>query len=263
MQSIGPRLVCVFLLALVCVLTGTQSTQAAPQDITRAQNQAAALEAQLKELTAQAQELREQYESANAQLAQTQNDAAENAALLAQAQQDQESAESALNDRLAEIYKQGRSGTLDILLSSSSWSDLLDRMTILERISKQDTDLLKQVTVFREQVTDRGATLAAQLEKQDAAAEKVEAARQARHAEAAADQTASEGQGSGDRAAGEGVAGPPGEAGAAGEGASGQAAGGAGSGAGGRAEEEARARTALRPPPDRTPTRSATARPTS
>ena len=51
--------------------------------------------------------------------------------------------------------------------------------TILERISKQDTDLLKQVTVFREQVTDRGATLAAQLEKQDAAAEKVEAARQA------------------------------------------------------------------------------------
>ena len=112
-QSIGPRFVCVFLLALVCVLTGTQSTQAAPQDITRAQNQAAALEAQLKELTAQAQELREQYESANAQLAQTQNDAAENAALLTQAQQDQESAESALNDRLAEIYKQGRSGTLD------------------------------------------------------------------------------------------------------------------------------------------------------
>ena len=95
-QSIGPRLVCAFLLAVVCVLAGTQPASAAPQDITRAQTQAAALEAQLRELTAQAQLLREQYESAAAQLAQTQTEAAENASLLAQAQEDQANAENAL-----------------------------------------------------------------------------------------------------------------------------------------------------------------------
>jgi peptidoglycan hydrolase CwlO-like protein len=178
-QSIGPRLVCALLLAVVCVLTGTQPAQAAPQDITRAQTQAATLEAQLKELTAQAQLLREQYESAATQLAQTQTEAAENASLLAQAQEDQANAENALNDRLAEIYKQGRGGTLDLLLSSSSWSDLLERMTLLERISKQDTDLVRQVTAFRAQVADRETKLAAQLEKQGAAAKQVETASQA------------------------------------------------------------------------------------
>jgi peptidoglycan hydrolase CwlO-like protein len=178
-QSIGPRLICSSFIVLLLVLTGVQAVQAQPQSLTQAQSQAAALEAQLKQLKDQAAVLRGAYDSANAQLAQTEADAADNAALLAQAQQDQASAESALSDRLTHIYKQGRSGTLSILLTSTSLSDLVHRLALLHRISKQDADLLRQVTTYRAQVADKGAKLTAQLEKQVAAAGQVEAARRA------------------------------------------------------------------------------------
>lgn len=150
---IGPRFVCSLLFVLVLVLTGAQSAQAEPPAITQAKSQAAALEARLKELSGQAEILVEKYDSAILQLA--------------------------LSDRLAQIYKQGRSRELDILLSSTSWSDLMNRVALLERISKQDTDLLEQVTTYRAQVADRQVKLAALLKKQQAAAEQVQAASQA------------------------------------------------------------------------------------
>ncbi len=178
-QSIGPRLVCSLLFVLVLVLTGAQPALAEPPAITQAKSQAAALEAKLKELSAQAEILMEKYDSAITQLAQTEADAAENAALLTQAQQDQANAERALSDRLARIYKQGHSSELAVLLSSTSWSDLVNRVALLERISKQDTDLLEQVTSYRAQVADRQVKLAALLKKQQGAAEDVQAAGQA------------------------------------------------------------------------------------
>jgi peptidoglycan hydrolase CwlO-like protein len=173
----GPRLACLFLIVLLLVLTGAQFVQAEPQSLTQTKSQAAALEAQLKELQAQAKALRQKYDLASTQLARTEADAAENADLLARAQQDQAAAESALSDRLAHIYKQGRGGTLDVLLGSSSLSDLLHRVTLLQRISKQDSDLLQQVTDYRARVVEREAKLAAELEKQQAAAAEAEAAR--------------------------------------------------------------------------------------
>ncbi len=178
-QSIGPQVICSFLLVLVLVLTGVHPAQAEPPAITQAKSQAAALEAQLRELDGQAATLMQKYDSAITQLAQTEADAAENAALLTQAQLDQESAESALSDRLAQIYKQGRNSTLEILLSSTSWSDLTNRVGLLERIGKQDADLIEQVTTYRAQVADREVKLAALLEKQQAVAEQVQAASQA------------------------------------------------------------------------------------
>jgi peptidoglycan hydrolase CwlO-like protein len=178
-QNTGPRLVCSLLFVLVLVLTGAQPAQAEPSAITQAKSQAAALEAQLKELNGQAEILMEKYDSAMMQLTQTKAEAAENAGLLSQAQQDQADAETALSDRLAQIYKQGGNSKLDLLLGSTSWSDLIHRLALLERISKQDADVLEQVTTYRAQVADRQVKLAALLKKQQAAAEQVQAAGQA------------------------------------------------------------------------------------
>ena len=178
-QSLGPRLLCSLLVILVLALAGAPPAQAETTALTQAKSQAAALKAKLKELDAQAQALVEKYDSAITQLVQTEADAAENADLLTQAQQDQERAESALSDRLAQIYKQGRSTELEILLSANSFSELVGRVALLERISKQDAGLLEQVTTYRTQVADRQARLAALLEKQQAAAAQVQAAGQA------------------------------------------------------------------------------------
>ena len=183
-QSFGPRLVCSLLLGsllfvLVLVLTGAQPAQADTPAITQAKSQAAALEAQLKELNGQAGTLMEKYDSAITQLAQTKADAADEAALLTQAVQAQVSAENALSDRLALIYKQGRNRNLDVLLSSTSWSDLANRVALLERISRQDASLLEQVTTYREQVADRQVKLTDLLEKQQALADQALTAGQA------------------------------------------------------------------------------------
>jgi peptidoglycan hydrolase CwlO-like protein len=178
-QSIGPRVICSLLFVLVLLLTGVHPAQAEPPAITQAKSQAAALEAQLKALNVQAGTLMEKYDSAITQLAQTKADAADDAALLTQVEQDQVSAENALSDRLAQIYKQGRNGNLDVLLSSTSWSDLVNRVALLERIGKQDASLLKQVTTYRAQVADRQVKLAALLEKQQAVADQALTAGQA------------------------------------------------------------------------------------
>jgi peptidoglycan DL-endopeptidase CwlO len=178
-KNIGPRLVCSFLVILLFALTSAQVVQAEPQSLTDAKSQAATLEAQLKELKDQAAVLRDKYDSANAELAQIEADAAKNADSFAQAQQDQVSAENALTDRLVRIYKQGHSRMLDVVLSASSLTELVDRLTLLQRIGEQDADLLQQVTDYRAQVADKASKLTAQLEKQQTVAAEAEAAQQA------------------------------------------------------------------------------------
>ena len=178
-KNIGPRLVCSLLIVLLFVLTGAQAVRAEPQSLTNAKSQAVTLEAQLKELKDQAAALRDEYDAANAQLAQIEADAAEYADLLVEAQQDQVDAEGALTDRLVHIYMQGRSGTLDVLLSSGTFFDLVHRLTLLQRIGEHDADLVRQVTDYRARVADQEAKLAAQLEKQQVVAGQAEAAQEA------------------------------------------------------------------------------------
>jgi peptidoglycan hydrolase CwlO-like protein len=179
-QSVGPRILCALFIMLVLALTGGSVARADTQgDLSQAKNQAATLEAQFKELKDQAAQLKKQYGSAQARVAQTESDAAQNADLLAQVQQDQLAAESALSDRLAEIYKQGRGSTLAAILSSASLATLLDRVALFERISKQDADLLQQVTTYRAEVEDQSQKLTAQLEAQQTASDEAAAAKQA------------------------------------------------------------------------------------
>jgi peptidoglycan hydrolase CwlO-like protein len=178
-QSIGPRLVFCFLILLPLLVTGVQDVRAEPRDLTQARSQAAGLEAQVDELKGQALILKEKYEAAANLLAQTEADVADNAALLAQVQQDQLSAEGALGDRLVEIYKQGPGNALEILLGSTSLAHLMDRVALLERIGSQDAALVRQVASYRAQVVDQREKLTATLEKRQAAAEQAEAARHA------------------------------------------------------------------------------------
>ncbi len=174
-----PRLVCSFVIVCALVLTGAQAARAVPQDLTQAKDQAATLAAQLQDLKDQAAKLRDAYRSATAALAKMETDAADNAEAFAQAQQDQTAAESTLRARLTQIYKQGRSGTLSILLSASSLPEFMDRISLLQRISKQDSELVAKVTAYRDKVAADGTQLASQLKQQEAATAQVEAARKA------------------------------------------------------------------------------------
>ncbi len=170
-----------------------QVAWAEPKAITQAKSQAAALQARLDQLNTQAELLVEKYDKANMELGQTTAAAAKNAAALKQAQQAQAKAEGTLSTRLVEIYEQGSTGALDVLLSANSWSDLLNRLTLLQRISAQDDALVARVTTYHRQVADQQAKLAQEVKQEQVAAAQVQSDKKAVQAKLAANQKALKG----------------------------------------------------------------------
>lgn len=83
--------------------------------------------------------------------------AGENAA---QAAADLAAVRSRFSDRLAESYKTGDLGWLEILLTSDSLSVFLDRTDLVNRILAQDADLTQQVAEARTRALEAGARLA-------------------------------------------------------------------------------------------------------
>ncbi len=68
--------------------------------------------------------------------------------LLTKAETDLGLANSALTKRLVEIYKRGRLGVLDALVGVSSFSDLVNYLELMERLSEQDAAIVAQVTAY-------------------------------------------------------------------------------------------------------------------
>jgi peptidoglycan DL-endopeptidase CwlO len=134
--------------------------------INKAKSQAEALREQIDQLDAQVEAAVEEYDTANARLDQTDSAIAENEKKLATAEADLADVQARLSDRLVEIYKEGHLGVLDTLVGSASFSDLVNRLNLMERLSKQDSDLIAQVEAYREEVTTRKAQLSQQLADQ-------------------------------------------------------------------------------------------------
>ena len=64
-----------------------------------------------------------------------------------------------LGDRVRSLYKAGRTTTLETVLSSSSFSDALDRATSLERALAQDLEEIESLRRSRQTVQLRTADL--------------------------------------------------------------------------------------------------------
>ncbi len=72
-----------------------------------------------------------------------------------------------LGDRVRSLYKAGRTSTLETVLSSSSFSEALDRATSLERALAQDLEEIESLRLSRQTVQLRTADLAARLQQMD------------------------------------------------------------------------------------------------
>lgn len=150
--------------------------------INKAKSEAELLRDQIDELDSQVEAAVEEYNTAKAMLSETKEAAEENAQALKLVEADMEEAQARLSDRLVEIYKEGHLGVLNTLVGSESFSDLINRLNLLERLSKQDTDLINQVSDYHQEITERKADLERQLVEQEqykteaaAAEKKVEA----------------------------------------------------------------------------------------
>jgi cell wall-associated NlpC family hydrolase len=140
--------------------------QADTAAITQAQKDAQALSALIDKLSVDLSKVDEDYNYANQQLQQTKEQVDKTTAELSTAQKDLKVAEQQLSDRLVSIYKEGHAGALNVLLSATDFSDLVNRFEQLTRVSEQDSEVVAQVRDYQDRVADRKSTLADQLEDQ-------------------------------------------------------------------------------------------------
>jgi peptidoglycan DL-endopeptidase CwlO len=165
-SGIGRRLIPFFLVCAVIGLVAASVAWAEPPAITKAKSQAEALREQIDELDAQVEAAVEEYNTAKEMLAQTQAAAKKNEAKLKKTEADLDRARARLTARVVEIYKDGHLGVLDALVGSASFSDLVNRLRLMERLSKQDSELVAQISAYQKEVATRKAELTQQIEEQ-------------------------------------------------------------------------------------------------
>lgn len=116
--------------------------------------------AQIQEIDGELSHAIEAYNLANVQLDKIKGDLKTNARHLGIAQSSLKNAQVHLAQRLVSIYVNGSEGSaLEVVLGSESLDDMLNRLEAVERVSAQDTRVLREVKRFRSEVKKRKVRL--------------------------------------------------------------------------------------------------------
>jgi len=111
---------------------------------------------QIQQLDSSLERAIEAYNLANVKLAGIKRDLATNTHNLSVAKRSLGNAQRQLSSRLVDLYtSEGQDSTLAVLLGSSSLDDMLNRMDAVDRVSDQDSVVLRQVVHFRTEVQRR------------------------------------------------------------------------------------------------------------
>ena len=174
-----PLVLASLLLAIVSALPARGDTKS---ELEAANARAAQLQAELNAATAK-------YQAAVARYEKTLDEIAITRAQIAKTQRRLARIREGLAKRAREEYERGVAGTLEVLLSSSSFSQFSDRVEYLNRLTQTDADLIVEAQVVQEQLARQEADLAALSKQQAAASEELgrqQAALDAKYAEATA-----------------------------------------------------------------------------
>jgi cell wall-associated NlpC family hydrolase len=115
---------------------------------------------QIHQLDSSLERAVEAYNLANVKLAGIQDDLAANTHNLTVAKRSLKNAQRQLSARLVDLYtSDSQDSGLAVLLGSSSLDDMLTRMDAVDRVSDQDTVVLRQVVHFRKEVQHRQRAL--------------------------------------------------------------------------------------------------------
>ena len=116
--------------------------------------------AEVESLNGNLEQTIEAYNYANIQLEQIESDLATNAKHLVAARKSLGIAQTRIQERLRELYIYGEGdSTLEVLLGSSSLDDVIARLDAIERVSSQDSHILRTVKQYRKEVETRRAKL--------------------------------------------------------------------------------------------------------
>jgi cell wall-associated NlpC family hydrolase len=149
-------LVAVFAVSLVAAGSATGE----PASVASKQAQAQSVLAQIQSLDASMEHAIEAYNLANERLSAIRHDLEQNRVVLKIAQGNLKRAQRALANRAVAIYTSGETdSTLDVLVGSSSLAEIVEGLEAVDRVSEQDTRVLRDVRTFRTQVQRRRSYL--------------------------------------------------------------------------------------------------------
>ena len=126
------------------------------------------IEEEISDLDAELVNLYTEISVLEDQISEQENRIAEKEAEIAVAQEELEAAEAeerrqyaAMKERIRFTYEQGESTYLELLLSSGSFSELLNRAEFIEEVSAYDNRMLKEYQAIKQKVADMKAKLEA------------------------------------------------------------------------------------------------------
>ena len=133
---------------------------ASAQTITSKRAQAEAIMAEVESMNVDLEQAIEAYNYANIELDRIDSDLASNAKHLVAARKSLVVSQKRIAERLRDLYVNGEGdSTLEVILGSSSLDDIIARLDAIERVSSQDTHILRTVKQYRKEVETRRSNL--------------------------------------------------------------------------------------------------------
>jgi peptidoglycan DL-endopeptidase CwlO len=158
----------------IAALCAAASANATPGTVASKQAQAQQVLAQIQQIDESMGAVVEQYNLANVRLQKIETDQRENRKQLKVTKANLKVAQKSLAARLVTAYTSTQDDTtLSLLLGSTSFEDLLNRLEAVNSTSQQDASIVQQVTSFKAAVQQHRAELSkAHTEQQGVVAEK-------------------------------------------------------------------------------------------
>jgi cell wall-associated NlpC family hydrolase len=158
----------------IAVLCAAASANATPGSVAAKQAQAQQVLAQIQQIDQNMGAAVEQYNLANVRLQKIESDQHENRRQLTLTRKNLKIAQASLAARLVSTYTSSEdNSTLSLLLGSTSFEDLLNRIEAVNSTSQQDASIVQQVTSFKAAIQQHRAELQkAHSEQQTVVAQK-------------------------------------------------------------------------------------------
>jgi cell wall-associated NlpC family hydrolase len=156
-RRLRPVVAAVLLTAVLALLSGAATAGA--DQITDKRAEARQAEAQLNDLYAQQDKAVEAFDAAHAKLAKVNGEIRSNHALLVAAKHNLAEARAQLASIVISAYKGDDQNAAMYVLAAQSFTDLVDRVDVLNRTSHDESSILHRVTVAEHQVAHRQVLL--------------------------------------------------------------------------------------------------------
>jgi peptidoglycan DL-endopeptidase CwlO len=154
-------------LAFMLLFTMSASLRAAPgDDIATKSQQAAQISHEIDALDQQLSVSTEAYNRVKSELDSITMKVDDTRIKLSQIRQDLSARRELLNKRVAEMYMNGRTSMLEVLLRTKDFSDFLDKTDYVARVAQNDSDLINRIRDSRDSVQQIEEQLSTQQRQQ-------------------------------------------------------------------------------------------------